>query len=91
MAGSKNQSKKQTSNNKGSNSKGKGRDTKKEEELQENSYAAEIRVWLICGIMLIVELGNFGLCGIINYVSKFFFGVFGAPYRFIKLFQRSDV
>lgn len=77
MAGSKNQSKKQTSNNKGSNSKGKGRDTKKEEELQENSYAAEIRVWLICGIMLIVELGNFGLCGIINYVSKFFFGVFG--------------
>lgn len=28
-------------------------------------------------MMLIIELGNFGLCGFINYISKFFFGVFG--------------
>ena len=27
--------------------------------------------------MLIIELGNFGLCGAVSYVSNFFFGLFG--------------
>ena len=82
MAGSKNQ--KQTSNNKNTNGNAAGRkrsstDGKKsgEMEIEENSYAAEIRVWILCAVMLILELGNFGLCGFINYISQFFFGIFG--------------
>ncbi|MCM1497339.1 MAG: DNA translocase FtsK [Clostridium sp.] len=48
-----------------------------EPEAEETSYSAEIAVWIICAVMLIIELGNFGLCGFINYISRFFFGVFG--------------
>lgn len=90
MAGSKNQ--KQTSNSKNSgrgSANGKGSSAGKKEntraagkksdnmEMEEASYAAEIRVWILCAVMLILELGNFGLCGFINNISQFFFGVFG--------------
>lgn len=44
---------------------------------ESGSYKAEIIIWVIAAVMLILELGNFGLCGIINYVSQFFFGLFG--------------
>lgn len=87
MAGSKNQNKKQTSYKKtsgGNSSKGKndlkGNTRKKQNqasEPEETSFGAEIAVWIICAVMLIIELGNFSLCGFINYISKFFFGVFG--------------
>ena len=46
-------------------------------EEEEISYASEIVIWVIGAVMLIIELGNFGLCGAVSYVSKFFFGVFG--------------
>lgn len=89
MAGSKNQNSKQTSYNKKSNGasakkqgnaggnrkNGKGRAAAVEPE--ENSFAAEITVWIIGAVMLIIELGNFGLCGAVTYISQFFFGVFG--------------
>lgn len=89
MAGSRNQNSKQTSYNKksGSNSaknqgksgkdpkKGQGRSAVPEEE--ETSFAAEITVWIVGAVMLIVELGNFGLCGAVTYISRFFFGIFG--------------
>lgn len=85
MAGSNNQNKKQTSYNKGSgggstrkNNTSKGNSKKKQnQEQEETSFAAEITVWVICAVMLIIELGNFGLCGFINNISKFFFGIFG--------------
>lgn len=85
MSGSKNQNKKQTSYNKGSggNSARKSSalksDTKKKQnqEPEENSFLSEVIVWIICAVMLIIELGNFGLCGFINNISKFFFGIFG--------------
>lgn len=51
------------------------RDGKSEEE--EISYAPEITVWIVCAVMLIIELGNFGLCGFINVISNFLFGIFG--------------
>ena len=44
---------------------------------EESSYALEIAIWVIGAVMLIVELGNFGLCGAVSYVSNFFFGLFG--------------
>lgn len=92
MAGSNNQKRTSNNKNSGGNSaKGKGSSAGKKEnvntratgkrgsdvEIEEASYAAEIRVWIICAVMLILELGNFGLCGFINYISKFFFGIFG--------------
>lgn len=58
----------------------KGNSSVKKTSHQEeniNSYRAEIIIWILAAIMLIIELGNFGLCGIINYVSRFFFGLFG--------------
>lgn len=85
MAGSNNQNKKRTSYNKGSGggsarksnpSKGNSR-KKQNQEQEETSFAAEITVWVICAVMLMIELGNFGLCGFINNISRFFFGVFG--------------
>jgi len=89
LAGSKNQSKKTTSNvgknNRTPNrskSTGKavsnGREAKNVVmEMEENSLGAEIAVWVIAAIMLLIELGNFGICGFVNYISKFFFGIFG--------------
>ena len=85
MAGSNNQNKKRTSYNRGSgggsvrkNSTSKGNSKKKQNQEQaEASFAAEITVWVICAVMLIIELGNFGLCGFINNISRFFFGIFG--------------
>ena len=85
MSGSNNQNKKRTSYNKGSGggsarksnpSKGNSR-KKQNQEQEETSFAAEITVWVICAVMLMIELGNFGLCGFINNISRFFFGVFG--------------
>ncbi len=89
LAGSKNQNSKQNSYNKksGSNStkkqgnsgkaskKGQGRSAVSEAE--ETSFAAEITVWIVGAVMLIVELGNFGLCGAVTYISRFLFGIFG--------------
>ncbi len=49
----------------------------KVEEEQVNSYRAEITIWILVAVMLILELGNFGLCGVIDYMSQFFFGLFG--------------
>lgn len=46
-------------------------------ETEENFYMTEIILWVLCAIMLIIELGNFGLCGFVNYISDFFFGLFG--------------
>lgn len=46
-------------------------------EEEEVSYASEIVIWVIGAVMLIIELGNFGLCGAVSYVSNFFFGLFG--------------
>ena len=78
MAGSKNQNKKQTSYKKNpEKGPGKGSTIRKETEPEEVSYRTEIVVWIICAVMLILELGNFGLCGFINHISWFFFGIFG--------------
>lgn len=76
MAGSKNQNKKQTSYKKKSE-KTSGKGKQKNSEPEEVSYRTEIVVWILCAVMLILELGNFGLCGFINHISWFFFGVFG--------------
>ena len=46
-------------------------------ETEENFYMTEIMLWILCAVMLIIELGNFGLCGFVNYMSNFFFGLFG--------------
>lgn len=80
MAGSKNQSKNKTSYKKNSEknaAKGKAKSNRKSNEPEEVSYRTEIIVWIICAVMLILELGNFGLCGFINHISWFFFGIFG--------------
>lgn len=86
MAGSKKQNSKQNSYNKNSsgnsskkqNSSGSSSGKKRQlPEAEESSYAAEIAVWIIGAVMLIIELGNFGLCGAVTYVSGFFFGIFG--------------
>lgn len=50
---------------------------KRNVQEEESSYALEIAIWVIGAVMLIVELGNFGLCGAVSYVSDFFFGLFG--------------
>ena len=44
---------------------------------KEESYIGEIVIWIITACMLILELANFGLCGFVNYVSQFLFGLFG--------------
>lgn len=76
MAGSKSQNKKQTSYKKKSE-KTSGKGKQKNSEPEEVSYRTEIVVWILCAVMLILELGNFGLCGFINHISWFFFGIFG--------------
>jgi len=90
LAGSKNQSKKQNSNKKAASSstakktesrknrsKADSSRTGKHVEEEAVSYAPEITVWILCAVMLIIELGNFGLCGFINVISNFLFGIFG--------------
>ncbi len=89
MAGSKNQNKKQASNNKKKNSNQKRtpnsasknstnkKTTSTTYEPEENSLGAEIAVWVVAATMLLLELGNFGICGFVNYISKFFYGMFG--------------
>ncbi|MCM1157657.1 MAG: DNA translocase FtsK [Bacteroidales bacterium] len=85
MAGSKNNRKtsyqkntgKDSRNTKSTKKKSPAGGKAKAREVEEASYAPEIAVWIICAVMLILELGNFGLCGFINTVSDFFFGVFG--------------
>jgi S-DNA-T family DNA segregation ATPase FtsK/SpoIIIE len=81
LAGSNKQNKRQNSN-KGKSASGKRggntSKTKKNESIEEEvSYTSEMVIWILCAVMLIVELGNFGLCGFINVISNFFFGVFG--------------
>ncbi len=90
MAGSKNQNKKSTSkngtrsqNNRRNNSSNSKTSTSSKAsknvapEVEENSLGAEIAVWVIGAVMLLLELGNFGICGFVNYISRFFFGLFG--------------
>lgn len=80
MAGSKNQNKKQTSYKKNTQRKEQSKkpNTKAlKQQEEEVSYASEIVVWVIGAVMLLIELGNFGLCGFVNYISSFFFGLFG--------------
>lgn len=63
-----------------SKSTSKKSDTKKKTSgkvEEETSYRTEITIWILAAVMLIIELGNFGLCGVIDYVSQFFFGIFG--------------
>ena len=50
---------------------------KRNVQEEESSYALEIAIWVIGAVMLIIELGNFGLCGAVSYASNFFFGLFG--------------
>lgn len=74
MAGSKTQAKQQTrKHTQRQEPKGKHPEPPQEEV----SYTSEMIVWVVCACMLIVELGNFGLCGFINYVSRFLFGMVG--------------
>lgn len=50
------------------------REPKQEEEI---SFTPEVVIWIACAILVMIELGNFGLCGFINKISQFFFGLFG--------------
>ncbi len=82
LAGSKN--KKQATNKKKNNqrntnaTRGNGKNTKEHIKQQEtNSLGTEIAVWVSVAIMLLLELGNFGICGFVNYISRFCFGLFG--------------
>jgi len=90
LAGSKKQNKKSTSkngtrtqNNRRNNSSNSKASTNNKAsknvalEVEENSLGAEIAVWIIGAVMLLLELGNFGVCGFVNYISRFFFGLFG--------------
>lgn len=90
MAGSKNQNTKTNSKNgsknqpskRGASTKIKTSSAKKSTrnvsvEVEEDSLGAEIVVWVIGAVMLLLELGNFGLCGFVNNISKFLFGIFG--------------
>lgn len=90
MAGSKKQNSKTNSKNtsrsqtskKGTSVKTKTSSAKKmnkdvTDEVENTSLGAEIVVWVIGAMMLLLELGNFGICGFVNYISKFMFGVFG--------------
>ena len=80
LAGNTKQNKKQSANQKNSQKKQttpKKVTKQKEQEAEEFSFASEMVVWIICAIMLIIELGNFGLCGFINHISYFLFGIFG--------------
>lgn len=82
MAGSKNQNKRQTSYKKNTQNRNQTRNTKsntgnKKQVVEENSFATEITVWIIAAVMLLIELGNFGICGFVNYISRTLFGLFG--------------
>ncbi|MBQ9984451.1 MAG: DNA translocase FtsK [Lachnospiraceae bacterium] len=86
LAGSNNNNRAKQSNRRTSQSSGKSntsssrtRGTMKKavSEERESTLGAEIKVWIIGAVMLILELGNFGVCGFFNYVSKFLFGLFG--------------
>ena len=82
MAGSKKQAKQQTSYKKkngtrSGNGKQNGKSKVPKREDEETLYSPEIVIWILCAMMLIIELGNFGLCGFINNISRFLFGVFG--------------
>lgn len=89
MAGSNNQNHKQVSgsarknNNQSGRSQGKGNAKKMPpkqqvvQEPEEESYRMEIIIWVIAAVMLILELGNFGLCGFISNLSYALFGLFG--------------
>ncbi|MBQ4057405.1 MAG: DNA translocase FtsK [Lachnospiraceae bacterium] len=46
-------------------------------QVEEDSLGVEIIIWVIGAVMLLLELGNFGLCGFVNNISKFMFGMFG--------------
>ena len=90
MAGSKNQNTKSNTKNTSRNQTAQRKGTTKKQttsvknstrnasaQTEENSLGAEIAVWVIGAVMLLLELGNFGLCGFVNYISKFMFGFFG--------------
>lgn len=93
LAGSRNSNRTKQSNNRNGQSGNRGgqstkrttasntrtRNTSKEKVLEEqdNTLGAEIKVWVVGAIMLILELANFGVCGFFNYVSQFLFGLFG--------------
>ncbi len=47
------------------------------QEEEEVTYASEIIIWIVAAVMLIIELGNFNLCGAVSRVSDVFFGIFG--------------
>ncbi len=98
MAGSKNQSKNQVSNNgrkkqtssrnsatRTRTSSGSKSNKKVTQEVETNSLGTEIAVWIIAAVMLLLELGNFGICGFVNYISKFFFGIFGVVEYFLPI------
>lgn len=53
---------------------------------KEESYIGEIVIWIITACMLILELANFGLCGFVNYVSQFLFGLFGITEYILPIF-----
>lgn len=76
MAGnSKSNSKNSSRKNSNRGNTSKKVNSKEQENI--SSYTAEIIIWILSAVMLILELGNFGLCGIINYISQFLFGLFG--------------
>lgn len=78
MAGSKNQNTKRTSNaNYAKRSTNAKKSPKKQEEEEDVSYKSEMIIWIIAAVMLILELGNFGLCGFVSKVSYVMFGLFG--------------
>ena len=85
MAGNNKQNQTQTRNK--SNSRNKGKNTKspqtkkeqtnRETEQEKIYHTSEIVVWIISGLMILIELGNFGMCGFVQYLSNIFFGIFG--------------
>lgn len=78
MAGSKNQNTKRNSNaNYAKRSTNAKKSPKKQEEEEDVSYKSEMIIWIIAAVMMILELGNFGLCGFVSKVSYVMFGLFG--------------
>lgn len=53
------------------------KNSKQQEVIEEKDFSSEIIFWIVAAIMLILELGNFGACGFVEYISKFLFGIFG--------------
>lgn len=82
MAGSKNQNNKNKKNSanrrKSAETNTKGKRSRQKEHVEEDTFGAEITVWVLGAVMLILALGNFGICGdIMTKVCNFFFGIFG--------------